>query len=311
MHVCTIRLLTAGKKMKNIIVEILDQELSETILSVNEITGLGSVNRVFEIHGRKGEYIIRLNTNEKKLEYQKENWCISKTKDLGIPTPTVLSLGLVKNISFMVQKKVIGINGVKCNRTDKIKIWEKLGNYAKIYQQVKRIEENEVEENEFHKSWKSRLEYNLRELNEEDSLVKKKIFNAVEHKKIRTALSSIESIDFNVGLVHGDLCPRNVIINGDLIYLLDWGTAEINVVPHTEIGVLLLSEEASSVELNYFLKGLGLTPNKYMALEHELKILNLLHRLDKYRWAEGQGISSIEDYTEKIKKTFDDINKKC
>lgn len=67
-----IRSLTAGKKMKNIIGEILDQELSETILSVNEITGLGSVNRVFEIHGRRGEYIIRLNTNEKKLEYQRE-----------------------------------------------------------------------------------------------------------------------------------------------------------------------------------------------------------------------------------------------
>lgn len=43
--------------------------------------------------------------------------------------------------------------------------------------------------------------------------------------------------------------------------------------------------------------------------ENELKILNLLHRLDKYRWAEGQGISSIQEYTEKIKKTFDGINK--
>ncbi len=297
--------------MKNIIVEIFDQEFSEIILSVSEIAGFGSVNRVFEIHGTRGEYIIRLNTDEKKLEYQKENWCISKIRDLGIPTPKVLSYGLVKNSSFMVQEKVSGINGVKCNRRDKIKIWEKLGNYAKIFQQVKRIEENEVEENEFHKSWKSRLEYNLGELNEEDSLVKKKIFSAVEHKKIRTVLSSIESIDFNVGLVHGDLCPRNVISNGDLIYLLDWGTAEINVVPHTEIGVLLLSREASSVELNYFLKGLGLTPNKYMAIDHELKILNLLHRLDKYRWAEGQGISNTEEYTEKIKKTFDQINKKC
>ena len=297
--------------MKNIIVEIFDQEFSEIILSVSEIAGFGSVNRVFEIHGTRGEYIIRLNTDEKKLEYQKENWCISKIRDLGIPTPKVLSYGLVKNSSFMVQEKVSGINGVKCNRRDKIKIWEKLGNYAKIFQQVKRIEENEVEENEFHKSWKSRLEYNLGELNEEDSLVKKKIFSAVEHKKIRTVLSSIESIDFNVGLVHGDLCPRNVISNGDLIYLLDWGTAEINVVPHTEIGVLLLSREASSVELNYFLKGLGLTPNKYMAIDHELKILNLLHRLDKYRWTEGQGISNTEEYTEKIKKTFDQINKKC
>ncbi len=295
--------------MKNIIIEIFSREFSETISSVSEITGLGSVNRVFEIHGRRGEYIIRLNTDEKKLEYLKENWCLSKIRELGISTPEVLSFGLIENFSFMVQEKVDGINGVNCSIAEKRKIWKKLGNYAKIYQQITSIEEKEVEENEFHKSWKSRLAYNLGELNEEDSLLKKKIFSTVEHKKIRMALSSIELMDFNVGLVHGDLCPRNVILNGDTIYLLDWGTAEINVVPHTEIGILLVSEEASRDEIKYFLKGLGLTRNNYLAIESELKILNLLHRLDKYRWAEGQGISSFEDYTEKIKKTFDRINK--
>lgn len=119
--------------MKNLIFEIFSQEFSETILSLSEITGLGSVNKVFEIQGKKGEYIIRLNADEKRLEYQKENWCISKIKELGIPTAKVLSLGLAENISFMVQEKVNGINGVKCNATQKRKIWEKLGNYAKIY----------------------------------------------------------------------------------------------------------------------------------------------------------------------------------
>lgn len=297
--------------MKNLIFEIFSQEFSETILSLSEITGLGSVNKVFEIQGKKGEYIIRLNSDEKRLEYQKENWCISKIKELGIPTAKVLSLGLAENISFMVQEKVNGINGVKCNAPQKRKIWEKLGNYAKTYQQVKRIEENEVEENEFHKSWKNRLEYNLEQLNEEDSLLKKKIFTAIEHKKISTLLANIESIDFNTGLVHGDLCPRNVIVNGDIIYLLDWGTAEINVVPHSEIGILLLSEEASNVQIRYFLKGLGLNSQDYRTMEYELNILNLLHRLDKYRWAEGQGFASIGEYTEKIKKTLDVINKKC
>jgi tRNA A-37 threonylcarbamoyl transferase component Bud32 len=297
--------------MKNLIHEIFSREFSEIILSVNEIKGLGSVNSVFEVHGRRGEYIIRLNTEEKRLEYKKEHWCISSVGELGIPTPKVLSIGMLENFSFMVQEKVNGINGINYPLAKRRKIWEKLGSYVAIFQQIKRIEDEEVEENEFHKNWKSRLRYNLSELNEEDSLLKMKVFSKVEHKEIRIALSSFESIDFNVGLVHGDLCPRNVIVNGDIIYLLDWGTAEINVIPHTEIGILLLSEEASSVEIKYFLKGLGLTPDKYMEIENELKTLNLLHRLDKYRWAEGQGISSIEDYTKKIKKAFVEINKKC
>jgi tRNA A-37 threonylcarbamoyl transferase component Bud32 len=296
--------------MKDLIHEIFSREFSEIILSVNEIKGLGSVNSVFEVHGRKGKYIIRLNTEEKRLEYKKEHWCISSVRELGIPTPKVLSIGMLENFSFMVQEKVNGINGINYPLTKRRKIWEKLGSYVAIFQQIERIEDEEVEKNEFHKNWKSRLRYNLNELNEEDSLLKMKVFSKVEHKAIRIALSSFESIDFNVGLVHGDLCPRNVIINGDIIYLLDWGTAEINVIPHTEIGILLLSEEASSVEIKYFLKGLGLTPNKYMEIENELKTLNLLHRLDKYRWAEGQGISSIEDYSKKVRITFDNMNKK-
>lgn len=295
-------------KMKNLIIDIFRQEFSETVLAVNEIIGLGSVNSVFEVQGTKRAYIIRLNTDGKRLEYQKEHWCISKTRELGIPTPKVLGIGSVENTIFMVQEKINGINGIKCNQTEKRKIWEKLGNYAAVFQQVKRIEDKDVEENEFHKDWKGRLEYNLRELNEEDSLLKNKIFSATEHNKMSMALSSIESINFDTGLIHGDLCPRNVIVNGETVYLLDWGTAEINVVPHTELGITLLSEEASSIQCKYFMKGLGLTPKKYKSIEQELKVLNLLHHLDKYRWAEGQGMTVFDDFIKKIKKAFVEIN---
>ena len=49
-------------------------------------------------------------------------------------------------------------------------------------------------------------------------------------------------------MVHGNLCPRNVILSNKEVYLLDWGTAEINVLPHHEIGLVMLAGEASTAE---------------------------------------------------------------
>jgi serine/threonine-protein kinase RIO1 len=111
-----------------------------------------------------------------------------------------------------------------------------------------------------------------------------------------------------MGLVHGDLCPRNVIVNKQDIYLLDWGTAEINIVPHNEIGQLLMSDEVSKAEFKVFLNGMGISNDEFKSMEEEINVLNFLHQLDIYRWAEGQGISKINDYPLKVKNTFDRLN---
>ena len=44
--------------MKKTIQTILQQELNDTINSIQEINGLGSVNRIFEVKGSKQTYIF-------------------------------------------------------------------------------------------------------------------------------------------------------------------------------------------------------------------------------------------------------------
>lgn len=297
--------------MKKIIQEIFQAELSEKTLAITGIKGFGSVNEVFEVKGEKDEYIIRINNVNKRIEYQKERWCIDKVGDLGIPTPEVLRIGVHENSVFMIQKKIDGVNGVRSDPTERAKIWRKLGNYAATYQRINKIEDKEVERNEFHDNWRSRLNYNLNELTIDDSLLKKKVLSSHEQRRIKEILASLEFKDFDTGLVHGDLSPRNVIVNGQTYHLLDWGTAEINIIPHTEIGILLTSEEASSNEFQLFLSGFGISYSEYMKMENEINILNLLIRLDKYRWAEGHRISNIEDYSMNVRKAFDKINPLC
>ena len=293
--------------MKKIIQEIFQKELKEEIHSINKIDGLGSVNSVFDIKGNKGEYILRLNDSEKEIEYKKEKWCLDEVLKLGIPSPKVIKMGFQDNISFMILEKISGNNGSFCQEEEKEIIWKKLGTYASKYHDIQRIKDKEVEENEFHKNWKARLEYNMLELNENDGLLKNKVINKEEQEKIKEALSNLRNKEFKVGLVHGDLSPRNVIWSSDDVYLLDWGTSEINVVPHVEIGILLMSKEASEKEFKLFINGLGLSVLDYKKIEKEIRILNLLHRLDKYRWAEEYDVENIKDYEIKIRETFNKI----
>lgn len=294
--------------MKIEITEILKEELNESIRIIKTITGFGSVNSVFEVNCFGGDYVIRINEEEnRKLEFLKEKWCLEKAFDLGICVPKVLKIGTKGKYSFMIQNKVDGINGSKCNDEEKIKIWNDLGKYAFKYHQIERIEIPEIEANEFHKSWQGKLRYNINELNKEDSLLEKEILTAQEQQQIKKILSSIIDKTFKIGLVHGDLSPRNVIFNKQTVYLLDWGTAEINIVPHTEIGILIIEDEAKEFEFKSFLEGMKISRNKYETIAQEIKKLNLLHSLDKYRWADGFGVSNLNEYALKIRKTYERI----
>ena len=204
----------------------------------------------------------------------------------------------------MIEPKLTGINGKLCNTKQRKNIWKKLGNYAKVFHQIQRIEDEAVEANEFHKNWKARLEYNINELNKNDSLLKGGILNKKEHEKAKEILIHLREKKFKTGLVHGDLCPRNTIWNEGEVWLLDWGTAEINVVPHNEIGTVMMANEASDDDLQAFVSGLGITPEEYEQIEPEIRQLNLLQKLDKYRWAIDSGIDDIEDYIIQLRMTL-------
>lgn len=59
--------------MKEIIHSIIQNEFNCSIKSINEIQGLGSVNRVFEVQCKQQSYIVRINEDtHNKREYTKE-----------------------------------------------------------------------------------------------------------------------------------------------------------------------------------------------------------------------------------------------
>jgi len=288
-------------QVEKIIQEIIQSELGDTPRLTVQIEGLGTVNMVYDINGANGNYIIRLNDDPaKKIEYRKEKWCIEKVASLGVYSPKLLATGMSANVFFMIQEKVPGKNGKLCSSTEKEEIWKTLGQYARKFHEVASIEDKLVNEAEFHDSWRAKLIYNLKELNPKDSLLKKNILSVKEHKWAKQILSTLKLKTFKVGLIHGDLCPRNVIYNEEGVCLLDWGTADISVVPHNELGLISMSKEASEEEFLAFLEGYGISISAYQRIENEIKLVNFLHVLDKYRWAEGYQVENIEEFERNV-----------
>ncbi|MEO1654611.1 MAG: aminoglycoside phosphotransferase family protein, partial [Bacteroidota bacterium] len=250
-------------------------------------------------------YIIRLNQDDKLREYLKEKWCLEQMRKLGIPSPKVIRIGQWKELAYVIQNKVPGRNGEVLSPSVKKQIWAQLGKYATRYQQIHQAEDPQIDFILRHRDWQARLLYNLEELNQTDSLLEKQIFTPEEHSFAQASLASLLDRKLEMGLVHGDLCPRNVVVEGDQIHLLDWGTAEINVVPHTELGILMISEEASPVDFQLFLDGMGLSGEAFKKLEKEIQLFNFLHRLDKYRWAEAHCPEHLSNYAQKVRMTYE------
>ena len=298
-------------KVKDKIKDIIERECKDTVHSIHKIDGLGIVNQVYDIQGTKKEYIIRLNDDLNQfVEYKKEKWCLNEVSKLNISCPRVLKIGKEERLSFMIQEKLEGKNGTRCSKKERRTIWFKLGEFARTYNKINRIRVEEVNRLEFHKNWKSRLRYNIEQLNIEDKLLKNGVLSLSEHERSKMILRNLETKEFTEGLVHADLGPKNVIMSDKgVVFLLDWGTAGINVVPHHEIGLVILSKEANNQEFDQFLKGYGISKNEFEKMYPDILILNFLNRLDKYRWAESYDPLNLKRYEDKIRKTFDAIHK--
>jgi fructosamine-3-kinase len=294
--------------MKDIIYDILEIQLSKKVKVISEIIGLGQVNKVYDVKCHNENFIVRINTDSDKMyEFYKEKWCIEKALALNIPSPEVIQVGVNKELPYMVLGKLNGLNGSTCTYEQKVTIWKNLGSYAKKFHAIKKIDTLKVETDEFHSSWSNKLEYNIIELSKNKSLIERGVFSEKQNEFSIQVLKQLKNTAFNQGLIHGDLCPRNVIFEKDLIYLLDWGSSKIDIVPHTEIGIVQTDNKLSDEEFGSFLLGLGLSRIDYEKIEAEISQINFLNCLDVYRWAEGHNLLETNGYSEKLLSAFENI----
>ncbi|MDP5172191.1 MAG: aminoglycoside phosphotransferase family protein [Bacteroidia bacterium] len=299
--------------MAGLIAAVMQGDLQEPVGDLIPIHEYGSVNEVFLVRGRDDEYVIRLQREESRTvaEFAKEAWCLAAAAKVGIPSPRVLSLGRNSGWCYMIQNKLPGINGSALSPGEQLLIWQRLGDYVRRMATIPvtgfgdKIMEGVPAA--FNDRWERYLSYNLGMLTEEDPLILEGIFTIREHRQLKETLSELASASFSFGLTHGDLSPKNVMVDRQQVYLLDWGTAECHVSPHMELGLLMTSDRdrLDQQQWDAFATGLQISQDSFSAMIPTIGKLVLLKRLDKYRWATEHRIAGLDGFVNRLRSAWD------
>jgi aminoglycoside phosphotransferase len=292
--------------------ELYTEVFEKSPINIEQITGLGFVNQVYKITLCDEVNIIKLRKGLRAYsEFLKEKFCSEQAEKVGILTAKAICVDKYKNVPFIAQSYVDGVNGSLC--PDKSEsIWITLGKYAKLLHSVDvkgygfnmkdygvfynyavdikdYTDVSDYFYNSFNPTLKSHIEYNINCINQDDEFIKMGIYSPENINQIREAFLSLLDINFELGLMHGDMSLKNTIINSDKVFLIDFGGAGVGIVP---FGELLWIERNTEKEFEIFREAYGIS-NEIFALDERIYyILAMLNEFDKLRWANYHGIDA-------------------
>ena len=286
--------------------------LGERVRFVRPI-GQGSNNKNFLVETANVRAVVKLSHEHGRhralQDYQKEKWCIEQSSALGVPGPSVLSVGEAGGNAFMIETFVEGVNG-KAIEGDRTAIWRKLGEYARLTHSIKVTGWGEDFFDDRpggqRASWLRFLTYNIESLTDDDPLINLGVLSRELLPVARRLLEELGDKTFQFGLNHGDLALWNTLVEpSGKINLLDWGSAEAHIIPHFDLLYVIrqnLRDGTPTIEdMAAFRQGYGLSSDEHERLKPELDRLFLLIRFDKLRWAIDRNPSRIEEYVERAK----------
>jgi fructosamine-3-kinase len=288
------------------------ENLKKTVENIEPIIGHGSVNKIFIVSTNKEKLIIRLNNNRGFDEFIKEKWCIEQATARGVPSPHVINIGDIQGHSYMVLSFLKGVVGSQ-SKIDKELAWEVIGKYTKLIHSIpvfgfglSASELIDTHTKSSYSKWREFVEYNIQSLRPDDKLIGLGALNEEKSEKLKKLFQELIKKQFNFGLNHGDISLKNVMISDEnKVSIFDWGSAEAQIVPYHDIGVILEdSLKDNSREFKSFLKGYGLSDKNYADMEEDLRSLMLLRATDKLRWAIDKHKVDIPAFTARVKEFY-------
>lgn len=277
-------------------------------------------NNVNYLVSDESEIVVKLSKPESEYkalnDYNKEKWCLSKAHELGIPSPKVLELGQHDSKAFLIETYIAGSPVALLDETsifsnkEKLKAWRKLGEYTRKINSVSVSGwgDSLVGDSVFEKSWDEHIQYNINSLNDNDVLKEMGIFDKQLSRKIKEMFQSLKNKKFTFGLCHSDIALRNAIMDSnEEVYLLDWGSARAEIVPHYELNVILKDSKPDQETLKAFLDGYGITQREFIEMKQVLSILNLLNEIDTLRWAIDRMPNAVNEHIVSVKNALVNI----
>jgi aminoglycoside phosphotransferase (APT) family kinase protein len=221
-------------------------------------------------------------------EFEVEQWCLEQAAVRGVPGPGVVGHGDVSGTPYIV---LTYVEGCTVDEHGDLAAWETLGRYGRVAHGFDWPSGPDGLFTRFGRdpgeAWRRHLLYNADRLTETDPLIGLGVYPARDQPRLRDVVSRLLDHDFEYGLRHGDLAPRNLLrtAEGSLV-LLDWGQASVGPVPHGDLLAAfrshLVEGHPTVAELDALSAGLG---EPLDALEGVLRDLLVLEALDRVRWA--------------------------
>lgn len=291
--------------------------LQEHVVSSYQILDKGMINQVCVVETERNKVVIRMNDKNTYSSYAKEQWCIEQAAAAGIPSPRVLSIGIMDDAAYMIQTFVEGENGLDSTILPRIQMWRQLGQYAKLIHAipVQGYGENLVDpaHGEWRSpphpgsdgSWQGYIMHNIHKLTEQDPLIGLGVYPSEELPSIRQLFERMKLETYRFGLNHGDLTLKNVLVTtaGELT-VIDWGNAAVAPVPHGDLIHLLLhqllEDGLNDEEFDAYLVGYGLSKEELIVTRQ----LMLLKAFDTVRWAIDRSPDQIDTYAAIAKQIY-------
>lgn len=252
--------------------------LSDSCPSVSQIREQGTVNEVFHVSGAEGDVIVRLNGEPYRFgEFEKEAARMALARSHGVSVPEVLKTGIRGGFAYQVQSYVAGTH----LEDSDLRTWEELGATVRSLHSIPPPDDENP--------WRNQVEYGICQLGPSDELRRVGLLTAGLSDELRARWSGLH--DLPVGLSHRDLAFRNVLRAAGPLVLLDWGSAEFDVVPFADLGKLVGEIEPGTPPLAAFLSGYGLVWDDVI---DTLRATVTLKAVDLCRWAIDRRPSELD-----------------
>jgi aminoglycoside phosphotransferase (APT) family kinase protein len=288
---------------------IASRHLEEQARTVERIVGKGFVNDIYVLTIGSSKSILRIDPTETTPAcFEKEAWCMEAAEKAGVPVPKVLGSGMQAERPYLLISLIEGIQGKEADEEGRKLIWSRLGEYARRIHaiHVEGYGEDMTEPGVFNGSWSERVEYNISSLGSDDELLSQGIITREQSEMLKRTFLDLERTDFEFGLIHNDLSLKNSILGSDgKVYLLDWGSAGVDAVPHMDFAEVLqssLTEE--SPEFALFREGYGVSKKEFGELKPEMHKLQLLGFTDKVRWAMDRKPELLQEKAEELRQAM-------
>lgn len=258
--------------MEEIINTITQENFGTKPAEIVAIVDKGKNNEVFRVLAGRDFYILRMNNPQKNnsfkkiADFEKEKKCSDLARGIDLKTPKIIKVGESNGWAYSFQEYVEGINGVDFQGDIK-HIWNTLGQYVKNIHQVPA--------DEVFIGYQERIQ----SLFESNFFISREIFSDELSRNIKDRLEETYKWKFSPVLTHGELNPRNVVIdNSQDVWLIDWETGRGDISPTADLAEIYTWKNGKE-NIQSFLDGYGLDSEKIKSLMRNIQTLILLRKV--------------------------------